>query len=152
MRPAMLGVIAAVMWVMMIGMAQAKPPESWQDIQIKPNPYDGWALEQIKADPGFHPLGQPSSYGSWWFPPLRIDPPSSARESAALDAPPVYQWIGFIELPEDYGRYMMVVFDKTGAGVTMVSGCNAPYDDPVPVWFVGTLGYLSDRGVLGGYP
>jgi hypothetical protein len=50
MRPAVFASLVVAVLVVTVGQAQAKPPESWQRIQIKPNPYDGWTLEQIKAE------------------------------------------------------------------------------------------------------
>jgi len=148
--------------------AWAAPPESWQaELDFKPNPFADWSWEEIQAHPGFVPLDyaevHPDENKEWhglqWFYPGGS---SEAAASADAGSPHVYNWVGFIILeqhatvdtagePKAYvDRF--VVFDQTGAGVTFVHDRGNPFgDDYVPIWFQGTINYLSDAGMFEGY-
>jgi hypothetical protein len=147
MRLLQIACACCLMWLALASTAQAVRLEDYLIKNQKPQPFEGWTLEQIKADPRFIPWDKfdtPMGAGG---------APSSARDTSVAGWPAVYKWIGCIELPQNYlGRYAVVVFDSTGAGVTMVADCGGAYDDLVPLWFGRTIEYLEDVGIMEGYP
>lgn len=147
MRLLQIACLCSLLWLALASMAQAAKLEDYLIKNQKPHPFVGWSLEQIKADPRFIPWDKFDT-------PLGVGgAPSSARDTSVAGQPAVYKWIGCIELPQDYlGRYAVVVFDSTGAGVTMLAGCGGPFDDLVPMWFGETIRYLFDVGTMEGYP
>jgi hypothetical protein len=131
-------------WLILCAAATAAPPASWQRDTLQPNPYDGMPLAEITALPGFVPMAN-AQY------PFCITP-SEARQNAESDAPLAFDWIGYILLSLNIGdNPTYVVFDLTGAGVTMGPDRSSPYDEPVPVWFKGTFEYLCDERIIEGY-
>lgn len=141
MRLNLVALLSVVISMMVFSTAWAAPSKYGPLIDDKPNPYDGWALQKIIADPDFHPLTNP-----------RITTPSRTCEGADPGAPLVYEWIGYIDLPRDYyGTQASVFFDRTGASVTMVvDPYGNPYEDLVPIWCVGVIDYLCLAGILEG--
>ena len=105
------------------------------------SPFDGWTLEQIKADPGFVSTEDPRG------PTL-----SCATESGDPGAPYCHDWIGYIDLDGDWRIY----FDQRGYGLT----CGFQEDeyssgwleDMAPLWTRGLVDRLIDEEILEGYP
>jgi hypothetical protein len=134
------------MWLALPSLAQAAKLEDYMIKNQRPHPFIGWTLDEIKAHPGFIPWDKFECSAGM------LASPSKARDTSKPGSPEVYHWIGCIELPEEYlGRYAAVVFDDTGAGVTMIAGCCGGFDDLVPLWFGRTVEYLYDAGVIEGY-
>ncbi|MCC7478104.1 hypothetical protein IT575_06545 [bacterium] len=103
------------------------------------SPFDGWTLEEIRADPGFVPIKE-----TWG---LKL---SEATLSGDSDAPLCHMWIGYIDIDGDWRIY----FDHRGDGLTCCFQDDAsPWlDDMAPIWTRGLVSRLVEEGILEGYP
>ncbi len=103
------------------------------------SPFDGWSVEQIKADPCFVALEQESGLAL-----------SQARESGERDASLCHIWIGYIDIDGDWRIY----FDHHGYGLTCCYQDDAsPWlGDMAPLWTKGLVSRLVEEGILDGYP
>jgi hypothetical protein len=141
----MLWIAAPIILAWLICSAAADTGTNWREAT---NPFDGWTLSEIKAHPGFHAFIVSD--------PLSRDTicPSQARVSGNPRSPYAFQWIGYIELSQEHKPWPeIVVFDSSGAGVTLTSPeiCPLPYQW-VPVWAIDAIDYLYQLGYYEGYP